>query len=167
MAAAASASCKPKDVVSNTYTTTDGLVISSVAYIATFSMSCEGGSSPPSSLFAEVPTAAGGKVTLPVIRSLDGTSYQVSWAEDLAKASSGDKVIRVYDEDGYAAVRKAARKAEEAGSSTVESVDPLLALTVSHPGTYKGPLLHTEVIALFGVVLIWYTAYTTKSSLLA
>ena len=151
--------CKVQDVQSTSYTTTDGLVISHVALIANFSLICEkSAASDNLLLYAEVPT----RKIVPVTRSLDGKSYQVSWTEEVAKASYGDRNVRIFDEAGLAAIAKA----QETGSSS-DSVQPLLSLTVNHRGTYRGPLIPMELVAVLAVVLVWYTAYSAKLKLTA
>ena len=154
-------SCRVKDVQSNSYTTTDGLVITNVAFINTFTVTCDSGRSDHLSLFAEVPSI--GK-SVPVVRSADGASYQVSWVEELKQASSGDRDVKVYDEEGYSALRKAQRRAEET-RSTPETVNPILTLTINHGGTYRGPWINAEVIAIVAVLSVWYLAYSAKSKL--
>ena len=50
--------------------------------------------------------AAIGDRLVPVARSADGATYQVSWTEEVAKATTGDHAIGLYDDVGYTAVRK-------------------------------------------------------------
>lgn len=161
MSSAGASSCKVKDVQSTPYTTTDGYVITNVAYINTFTLACENSNSDRLALFAEIPFI--GK-TLPVIRSADGKRYQVSWAEDIARARSGEQLIKVYDEEGHSALRKAQRKADETKTS-VEAVEPLFTLSISHPGTYKGPLVPIEFLAVAMALFVYYVAYSAKSKL--
>lgn len=157
---ATGSSCKVKDVQSSPYTTTDGLVISHVALITTFSLQCENKADAANLLlFAEVPAI---KKTVPVTKSQDGKGYQVSWTEEVAKASSGDRTIRIFDEAGLAAVEKA----QESGAGS-DSVQPLVTLTVNHRGTYRGPLIPMELIAVAAVASVWYSAYSAKSELVA
>lgn len=149
-----------KDVQSDPYTTTDGLVISHVALITTFSLKCENKADADKLLlFAEIPSL---KKTVPVTKSQDGLKYQVSWTEEVARASSGDRTIRIFDEAGLAAVEKA----QESGS-TSESVEPLVTLTVNHRGTYRGPLIPMELIAVAAIASVWYSAYSAKSELVS
>lgn len=155
--------CKVKDVNSAAYTTTDGLIVSSVAHITTFSLVCESGKGEHLSLFASVPSA--GK-QVPVTRSLDGQTYEVSWVEEMSRSSSGDKAVKIYDEERYSLLRKAQRKAEEIGSS-VESVEPLVTLIVNHRGTYRGPLIPAEVFAVAVILVIYYLAHSAKSKLVS
>ncbi|MCP5656473.1 hypothetical protein NL311_29215, partial [Klebsiella pneumoniae] len=58
--------------------------------------------------------------------------YQISWTEEPAKARSGVHQINILDEEGWASLRRA-RRADPAAS-----VAPLLAIQLSHPGSYSG-----------------------------
>jgi len=148
---ASALSCKILD--QQTYTTTDGLVLTSVAYINQFRLDCGGNNE--ASLYADL----NGRL-LPVVRSSDGKAYEVSWYEDISKAPYGDFKINVYDDEGLAQLRKAQRDGTTAG------VKPLLQVDVNHPGTYRGPSIQTEVLASLGAILLWYFAYSTKANLM-
>ena len=156
-------SCKVSSVDSQSYTTTDGLVVTSIAHIVTFSLNCASGRADQLTLYAEVPSI---KQTVAVTLAANGKSYQVSWAEEISKASSGEKEIKVYDEEGYAALRKAQRKAEETGSA-VAPVEPMTRLSVYHAGLYKGPIFQVQVLAVSALVFVYYAAYNAKSKLVA
>lgn len=86
---------------------------------------------------------------------------QVSWTEELSKSSSGVHEIPVYDEEGFAQLRKQQRDGD------VESVKALFKISLSFGGTYRGPWLQTELIASLIAVLLWYIAYSAKSKLTA
>lgn len=139
------------------------MVVTSVAHIVTFSLTCSSGRSDQLTLFAEIPAI---KQTVLVTLAPNGKSYQVSWAEEVAKSSSGEKEIKIYDEEGLANLRKAQRKAEETGSSPTP-VEPLTKLSIYHPGLYKGPLFQVQVLAVSVLILVYYSAYTAKSKLVA
>ena len=156
-------SCKVSSVDPQTYTTTDGLVVTNVAHIVTFTLTCSSGRSDQLTLFAEIPAI---KQTVLVSLAPNGKSYQVSWTEEAAKATTGEKEIKIYDEEGLAALRKAQRKAEETGTSP-SPVEPLTKLTVYHPGLYKGPLFQVQVLAVSALILVYYVAYNAKSKLVA
>lgn len=138
-------------------------MVTSVAHIVTFSLNCASGRPDQLTLFAEIPAI---KQTVLVSLAPNGKSYQVSWTEEPAKASTGEKEIKIYDEEGLAAVRKAQRKAEETGSSP-SPVEPLTKLTVYHSGLYKGPLFQVQVLAVSVLIFVYYAAYTAKSKLVA
>lgn len=149
---------------SASYTTTDGLIVSSVAHITTFSLICESGKGEHLSLFAAVPSA--GK-QVPVTRSIDGGTYEVSWVEEVSRSSSGEKVVKIYDEERYSLLRKAQRKGEERKGESEVSVEPLLTLTVDHRGIYRGPLIPAEVFAVAVILVIYYLAHEAKSKLVS
>ena len=70
--------------------------------------------------------------------------------------------MRVFDEDGYAAVKKAQRNNED--SSKVKEIQTV---SVYHKGAYTGPLFQTELVAilLFGGIFYW--AQSTRNDIQA
>lgn len=117
----AASSCSKPSIQSTSFTTQDATIVTNIAYIAQFKLSCDG--EPAVSvlnqlclfsifyqlhvqqdipLYAEV----GGK-PLSVVKNKDVGEYIVSWLEDTKKAPRGNFEIKVYDDEGYAAVRKA------------------------------------------------------------
>uniref|UniRef100_A0A131Z408 Translocon-associated protein subunit delta n=1 Tax=Rhipicephalus appendiculatus TaxID=34631 RepID=A0A131Z408_RHIAP len=146
--------CENPEVTPRVYTTTDGLVLANIAFIAEFHLRCkENVLNIP--LYADVR----GKI-VPVVKSTESNDYQVSWTEELNKAQSGDYLIRVYDEEGYGALRKAQRSGEGA-----QGVTPLFTINVHHPGTYRGPWVQSEFVAVLVAALLWYFAYSAKAKL--
>lgn len=79
----------------------------------------------------------------------------------MKKASRGDHVIRLFDEEGFAAVRKAHR------SGAASSVTPLAEVNVNHPGAFNGPYVNSEILAAGLSILVAYVAFSTKSKLLS
>ncbi|XP_064472987.1 translocon-associated protein subunit delta-like [Ornithodoros turicata] len=146
--------CQKPQVTHQVYTTTDGLIVSNTAFIAEFTVSCGNGAKGVS-LFADVK----GDV-VPAVKSPEGNNYQVSWTEELNKASSGEYLVRVYDEEGYAALRKAQRMGED-----TKSVTPFFTLNINHAGSYLGPWVQSEFVAMVAAVLLWYFAYSAKCKL--
>lgn len=86
----------------------------------------------------------------------------MSWTEDIKKARSGDYNIKLYDEEKYAAVRKAIRNGEDP-----DSVKPLAVVVLNNPGVYLGPWINSELLAAFLVALVSYMAFSAKYKLLA
>lgn len=86
----------------------------------------------------------------------------MSWTKDVKKASRGEHVIRLFDEEGFAAVRKAQRS----GADT-SSVTPLAEVSVTHPGAFNGPLVNSEILAAGLSIFVAYIAFSTKSKLLS
>lgn len=82
---------------------------------------------------------------------------QVSWTEDIKKASSGDKVVRIYQEDDVAALKKAQRSGED-----INSVPTLGSIVVNHPGAYSGPLVNGEFLAVVVASVAAYYAIVSK-----
>lgn len=85
---------------------------------------------------------------------------QISWSEELNKASSGTYNINLYDEDGYAAYRKAQRSGE-----STSSVKPLTKVSFYHSGTYKGAWIKSELLATVLVSGAAYVAFVTRNKL--
>jgi len=144
-------------VDTKSYSTNDGLVIAQVAHIINFSAKCSG-KDDGIALFADV----NGK-TIPAIKSIDGKSYQISWTEELAKSRSASFEIPVYDEEGFAQLRKAQRGGGDASGVP----NSLFSLTHNYYGTYKGPWIQTELVAAIAAVALWWFAYTNKAKLTA
>ncbi|XP_034480013.1 translocon-associated protein subunit delta [Drosophila innubila] len=135
----------------NAFSTQDATILTQLAHVAEFTLQCSNSAQP--SLFAEFPC---GKV-VPVAKVGD-SKYQVSWVEDIKQGSSGNVQVRLFDEDGYANVRKAQRDGDK-----VSSVKSLLDITVPTKGAYKGPWIKAELLAAFLVGGVAYFAFTTKS----
>lgn len=149
-------SCTKPQVSATAYTTSDATVLTNIAFVAEFNLTCGNGVK-GLPLYAEI----NGK-TVPAARLSGGNQYQVSWTEDVKKARSGDYGVNLYDEEGYATLRKAARSGEDPSS-----VKPLVTIVVNFPGAYQGPWVNTDFMAALLAVLVWYLAFSTKSKLLA
>nr|AAS16917.1 16.1 kDa salivary protein [Lutzomyia longipalpis] len=137
------------------YSTTDATIVSQIAFVTEFSLECSNPGSEKISLFAEVD----GKIT--PVAMIGDTTYQVSWNEEVNKARSGDYSVKLYDEEGYGAVRKAQRSGEE------NKVKPLATVVVRHPGTYTGPWFNSEILAAGLIAVVAYFAFSTRSKILS
>ncbi|XP_058453277.1 translocon-associated protein subunit delta [Malaya genurostris] len=149
-------SCSNPEVKSSFFSTSDATIVSQIAFVTEFTLKCSSSGSEKLPLFAEV----GGKLA-PVVRVGDN-KYQVSWNEEIKKASSGKYTIRLFDEESFAAVRKAQRAGDD-----VQSVKPLTNVIVNFPGAYKGPWINSEILATGVVAIVAYVAFSTRSKLLA
>ncbi|XP_076034972.1 translocon-associated protein delta [Oratosquilla oratoria] len=138
------------------FTTQDATIVTKIAYIADFTLSCANGVKDVS-LYAETSSGITG-----VARSVDGLRYQVSWVEDAATATSGDHPIKLFDEQGYAALKKAQRSGEDSSS-----VQPIATINLYHPGAYKGPWVQSETMAIGFAILVFYYALSQKSKLMS
>lgn len=96
------------------------------------------------------------------MRVNDDNRYQVSWTDDPKTASTGDYHVVLYDDEGYAAYRKAIRNGEDASS-----VNPLVTILVNFPGAYQGPWVNSEIMAALMSIAVCYFAVSAKSQLLS
>jgi translocon-associated protein subunit delta len=86
---------------------------------------------------------------------------QVSWRVDVKKAVTGDHKVALYDSEGYTQVKRARERGEEA------VIPPMVTIVVNYPGSYGGPWLNSEHLALGLAALVFYLAFSSRSSLLA
>lgn len=87
---------------------------------------------------------------------------KVSWIEEAKSARSGEKQIRLFDEDGYTAYRKAVRAGED-----ISTVSSLFSVAVNHPGAFSGPWLKSEFIATVVSLVIAYFAIASRSKVVS
>ncbi|XP_018015087.2 translocon-associated protein subunit delta, partial [Hyalella azteca] len=144
--------CENAVVEASGFTTLDATIVSKVAYISDFTLTCSNGAK-DISLYAETSSGVAG-----VARSLDGSRYQVSWISDIASAPSGVQDIKLFDEQGYSALKKAQRSGESSSG-----VKPLATISLYHPGAYRGPWVQSETIAVICSIAIFYYAFKQKS----
>ncbi|EZA54951.1 hypothetical protein DMN91_009443 [Ooceraea biroi] len=156
ISAAFAETCQKPEIAASSYVTQDATVLTSVAFTMQFVLKCSNGVK-GISLYADVE----GK-TLPAVRLSAENKYQISWTEDIKKARSGDYYIKLYDEEKYAAVRKAIRNGEDP-----DSVNALAMVVLNSPGVYLGPWVNSEFLAAFLATLVSYTAFSAKYKLLA
>lgn len=156
LAVSSASSCPNQELVSTSFTTQDATILTNIAYVSQFKLTCNGQA-------AEIPLYAevGGK-PLSVVKSKETNEYQVSWLEDTKKAPRGNFEIKVYDDESYAAVRKAQRSGEDASFVT-----PLGVVVLNHPGAYNGPWINSELAAIIVAVGVLYYAITSKTKLVA
>lgn len=149
-------SCTGAQVEAVGFTSQDATIVTKIAYIADFTLSCSNGAK-DISLYAETVDGIVG-----VARSVDGLKYQVSWVEDAATAVSGERPIKLYDDQGYAALRKAQR-----GNEDTSTVQPIATINLYHPGAYRGPWVQSETMAIIAAIFVYYYALTQKTRLMA
>ncbi|XP_054721588.1 translocon-associated protein subunit delta-like [Uloborus diversus] len=148
--------CRNPTVKETSYTTVDGMVVSDVALITEFSVKCDTNVK-DLTLYADI----NGK-TFPAVKSQDSTKYQVSWSEDPAKISSGQHNIKIYDEEGFASLRKAQRNGED-----ISGIPSAFSISVYHAGSYYGPYVQSEFWAAAFSIVLWYIAFSERSKLVA
>ncbi|MPC22584.1 Translocon-associated protein subunit delta [Portunus trituberculatus] len=131
VAVAAGETCTGAQVDAVGFTSQDATIVTKIAYIADFTLSCSNGA-------------------------------KVSWVEDVATAVSGERPIKLYDDQGYAALRKAQR-----GNEDTSTVQPIAVINLYHPGAYRGPWIQSETMAILAAIFIYYYALTQKTRLMA
>merc|ERR1711926_19651 len=139
--------CSNPTLSSTSFTTQDATILTNIAYVSQFKLECDG--------------EVAGK-PLSVVKSKETNNYQVSWVEETQKASRGNFEIKIYTDEGYAAVRKAQRSGED-----TLSIAPLGVVILNHPGAYNGPWINSEYAAAILAGAVLYYAYVTKSKLVA
>merc|ERR1711931_424717 len=143
--------CENPTVDSVAYTTTDGTLVSKIAFLSDFTVSCSNGAK-DLSLYADT-----GANIISVARA-GALNYQVSWTEEISAVASGERSVKLYDEQGYSALKKAQRSGE-----SVESIAPLATLNIYHAGTYTGPYVQSDKVAILSAIGVFYYAYSVKS----
>lgn len=148
--------CPEPTIVPSYYTTSDAVISSESVFVVEISLACKNGAQNVA-LYADV----NGK-QFPVTRGQDVGRYQVSWSLEHRSAQSGTYEVKFFDEESYSALRKAQRNNED-----VSRVRPLFTVNVDHRGAWNGPWVSTEVVAATIGLLVYYLAFSTKSSIQA
>lgn len=86
----------------------------------------------------------------------------MSWTEDLKTASRGERVVRLFDDEGVSAFRKAQRS-----NGDTDSVAPLATVSIPYSGAFNGPWVNSEILAAGLTIVVAYVAFASKSKLLA
>uniref|UniRef100_A0A3B4BKV7 Translocon-associated protein subunit delta n=1 Tax=Periophthalmus magnuspinnatus TaxID=409849 RepID=A0A3B4BKV7_9GOBI len=87
---------------------------------------------------------------------------QVSWSMPHKQAASGTYQVKFFDEESYSALRKAQRNNED-----VNAIQPLFSVNIDHRGAWSGPWVSTEVVAALIGILVYYLAFSAKSTIQA
>jgi len=148
--------CLSPTVKSTTYTTSEAVVSTETILIAEFSLTCKNGLRDVN-LYADI----GGRL-LPATKTAQPNKYQVSVSDEHKKLPAGSYEIRFFDEEGFAALRKAQRSGESSNSQK-----PLFTVSVGHSGIWSGPIVQSEFVAAMAAIIVWWMAYTARSKLLA
>ena len=146
--------CVSPDVKTQIYTTTDGMASMDTVFVVEFSLKCNQ-KVENFNLYAEI----GGK-TIPVSKTPTADNYQISFSDEHKNLPSGSYEVKLYDDEGFSALKKAQRSGETEGQ-----IKPIHIFTIDHPGVWKGPLVQSEFVASLVAILVWYLAYTAKAKL--
>ena len=155
-AAACAESCSNPKVDAISYTPSDAQVLSHIAFLTEFTLTCSNNGM-MNNLYADVDGSL-----LPVMKSADGSKYLVSWTKEIKHAKTGDYSVNLYDDEGYASVKRILERGENPLNAK-----PVATIVVNYPGAYKGPWINSELLALTLAMLVFYLAFSSKAALLA
>jgi len=160
--------CLGPTVTPRIYTSSDAALATSSVVIVEFSLACKN-----DILGINLYAAVNGK-TIPAVKTKDG-AYQVSIVEEHANLPKGVYEVKIYDEDGFASLRKAQRSASEGSvdggaaakeaAAAAAAVEPLAVVAVNHGGVWKGAPVQSELVALLLAAFVFYLAHSAKSNL--
>ncbi|KAH9503592.1 SWI/SNF and RSC complex subunit Ssr4 [Bulinus truncatus] len=148
--------CLAPQVKSQTYSTPEAIVSTDTVLIVEFTVTCKN-LLKNINLYADV----GGRL-IPATKTSETNKYQISITDEHKKLPAGNYDIRVFDEEGFALLRKAQRSGE-----STDSIKPLFTLKLNHPGIWTGVIVQTEFVAAMAAIIVWWFAYTAKGKLLA
>ncbi|CAG5130823.1 unnamed protein product [Candidula unifasciata] len=148
--------CLAPVVKSQTYSTPEAVVSTDTVLIAEFTLTCKNNLK-NINLYADI----GGR-TIPATKTYEANKYQISISDEHKKLPPGTYEIRIFDEEGFAALRKAQRSGE-----STDSLKPLFTISLSHQGIWSGPVLQSEFVAAMTAIIVWWLAYTARGKLLA
>ncbi|KAJ0036814.1 hypothetical protein NQD34_005491 [Periophthalmus magnuspinnatus] len=173
-------SCTDPVITPSAYTTSDAVISSESVFIVELSLTCANGAQVTTrykvvlldnnSMHSHSSVCAQ-SVTLyadvngrqfPVTRGQDVGKYQVSWSMPHKQAASGTYQVKFFDEESYSALRKAQRNNED-----VNAIQPLFSVNIDHRGAWSGPWVSTEVVAALIGILVYYLAFSAKSTIQA
>ena len=97
--------------------------------------------------------------------ALSATRTFRAHTQEHANLPKGVYDVSIYDEDGFASLRKAQRSSDGAASSEAAAVEPLARVSVNHGGVWKGAPVQSELVAFFVAAFVFYLAHSAKSNL--
>lgn len=146
--------CVAPKVSANSYTTQDAFILREIAYVANFQIECRTGEA--TNVYALI-----GNAVTPVAKVASGM-YEISWSEDVKVAKAGQLSVKLYDENGYAFLKKALRNSED-----ISSVPVFAEVLINSPGIYSGPWLSCEFLAVGFSIAVAYAAIHFRTKLLS
>lgn len=145
--------CLGPQVISNSYTTQEAFILREIAYVTNFQINCISGEA--TNLYALI-----GNAITPVAQVAAGM-YEISWSEEVKFAKTGQLSVNLYDENGYAALKKALRNNED-----ILSIPVFAEVIINSPGIYSGPWLSCEFLAVGFSIAVAYSAIHFRTKLL-
>jgi len=160
--------CLSPTVTHTFHTSNEASTASETVFIVSFDLTCKNEASKPN-VYA-VLVSADGK-TLSGVRQAAKTAassgYQVSFSGEHAQLPKGAYSVRLYDEDGFAALKKAQRQeggGEEAAAAEA-AVESLAQLDIHHGGVWKDEMIRGEALALALAFVAFYAAHSAKGKI--
>merc|ERR1712002_229341 len=146
--------CLSPHVTSAVYTTSEVHLSSQTVIVAEFHVTCKN-SLKDLKLYADF----NGK-TVPVVKKVATEDHQVSFTQVHKVMPTGTYTIKVYDDEGFANLRKAQRSGED-----VSSINSLFVLNFEHKEASSGPVVSSEFVAASLAILVCYFAQKKRASL--
>ncbi|XP_021946149.1 translocon-associated protein subunit delta [Folsomia candida] len=132
------------------YTTRDASVLTSIAYISNFQLSCQPSLAGKNVYAVEDSTG----VVVPLGIGADG-SYQISIVKEVSTQTKGDHTFSIHSDEGLSQIKKK------------QPAVALATVVLNHPGAWSGPWLNSEHLAAILGVLVGYAAISGKGKLLS
>jgi|ERR1712198_198521 len=155
--------CLSPTLTHTSYTSSEASTARETVFIVSFGLTCKNEAASTPNVYAVL--ASGEGKTLSPVKTAAKTgagSYQISFSGEHGDLPRGAYAVRLYDEDGFAALKKAQR--QEGGEEAAEAaVQPLSQLTLEHNGVWKGELVRGETVALALALVCFYLAHSAKS----
>ncbi|NXQ06499.1 SSRD protein, partial [Vidua macroura] len=148
--------CPEPTIAPSYYTTSDAVIASESVFVVEISLVCKNGAQ------VRPPHLGGGEFGVTLGDLSPNFPPQVSWSLEHRQAQSGTYEVKFFDEESYSALRKAQRNNED-----VSRIRPLFTVNVDHRGAWNGPWVSTEVVAAAIGLVVYYLAFSTKSSIQA
>ncbi|XP_033113990.1 translocon-associated protein subunit delta-like [Anneissia japonica] len=145
--------CEGAKVKEKVYSTSDAVTSSQTVFSVEFKLDCKNNAK---NLFLNADVNG---YQMPVGRTGDN-QYQVSWLEEHSAAKAGQYDVKIFDEEGFSAMRKAQRDGKTDSK-------PLVTIPVIHKGVSSGVWVRTEVVVTGASLFVWYMAYRAKSNIQA
>ncbi|KAL3286317.1 hypothetical protein HHI36_000826 [Cryptolaemus montrouzieri] len=142
--------CVNPQITSSSFTTDDATYLTNIAYIGVFEVKCESNDE-IRNLYADI------NGNLAPVSIVDKNKFQISWTESVKKASSGEKIVRIYREDDVPAFKRALKSGED-----VSSVPTLGSVVIKYNGAYNGPYVQGEFLALVVSSVAAYFAIASR-----
>uniref|UniRef100_A0A8C7KAA0 Translocon-associated protein subunit delta n=1 Tax=Oncorhynchus kisutch TaxID=8019 RepID=A0A8C7KAA0_ONCKI len=130
-------SCSDPVITPSAYTTSDAVISSESVFIVELSLAC-----------------ANGAQSVALYADVNGRQFPVTRGQDVGK-------YQVIHGSGHT------HTAAQRNNEDVESIQPLFSVNVDHRGAWNGPWVPTEVMAALIGILVYYLAFSAKSTIQA